>query len=246
MHLGTRCTFPFSLSRQCKILYRERRQMSSSSPSRGRKKRPLDNRIVISSSFSQLPLAAIRFRSISRSKFRCIGSRAACLFFVLFVVTLIVLLCFFSSSSSSLLLQIEFQANNYCDEQNKNEERTCSLVDRPVQLVRELSHSCLVNLLVCSLLVFQCSIINNIFIIMNFTLRSSSSTLHENERLTRNRPSSSTTALNRFLSFNDNASSSAENRRRSLQVSIFAGARRRTGRDLAPFFAYSPSLLLQI
>ena len=61
---------------------------------------------------------------------------------------------------------------------------------------------------------------------MNFTLRSASSSFNqENERLTRKRPTTTsttttTTALNRFLSFNENKSSSAENRRRSFQVNI--------------------------
>ncbi|CAF0785522.1 unnamed protein product [Adineta steineri] len=57
---------------------------------------------------------------------------------------------------------------------------------------------------------------------MSFTLRSTSNTFAENERLTRKRQtaSSSTTTtatLNRFLSFNENKSSSVENRRRLIQ-----------------------------
>ncbi len=59
---------------------------------------------------------------------------------------------------------------------------------------------------------------------MNFTLRSSSNPFNENERLTRKRQTTttttSTTSLNRFLSFNENKSSSVENRRRLLQVNI--------------------------
>jgi hypothetical protein len=56
---------------------------------------------------------------------------------------------------------------------------------------------------------------------MNFTLRSSSNPFNENERLTRKRqPTTTTTSLNRFLSFNENKSSSVENRRRLLQVNI--------------------------
>lgn len=59
---------------------------------------------------------------------------------------------------------------------------------------------------------------------MNFTLRSSSSSFNENERLTRKRQSTTTTTntLNRFLSFNENKSSSVENRRRLLQVNILS------------------------
>lgn len=52
---------------------------------------------------------------------------------------------------------------------------------------------------------------------MSLTLRSSSSSSHENERITRARQ---TTQLERFLSFNENKSSSVENRRRLLQVKI--------------------------
>jgi hypothetical protein len=59
---------------------------------------------------------------------------------------------------------------------------------------------------------------------MNFTLRSSSNPFNENERLTRKRQTTTTTTtattLNRFLSFNENKSSSVENRRRLLQVNI--------------------------
>ena len=62
---------------------------------------------------------------------------------------------------------------------------------------------------------------------MNFTLRSASSSFNqENERLTRKRPTTTTTTLNRFLSFNENKSSAAENRRRtSLQVNIASFSR---------------------
>jgi hypothetical protein len=57
---------------------------------------------------------------------------------------------------------------------------------------------------------------------MNFTLRSSSNPFNENERLTRKRQTTTTTTttLNRFLSFNENKSSSVENRRRLLQVNL--------------------------
>jgi len=58
---------------------------------------------------------------------------------------------------------------------------------------------------------------------MNFTLRSSSNPFNENERLTRKRQittTTKTTTLNRFLSFNENKSSSVENRHRLLQVNI--------------------------
>jgi len=50
---------------------------------------------------------------------------------------------------------------------------------------------------------------------MTLTLRSSSGNFHENERLTRARVNNPTT-FNRFLSFNDNKSATAENRRRLL------------------------------
>jgi len=57
---------------------------------------------------------------------------------------------------------------------------------------------------------------------MSFTLRSTSNPFNENERLTRKRQTTTTTTtpLNRFLSFNENKSSSVENRRRLLQVNI--------------------------
>ncbi|CAF4738203.1 unnamed protein product [Rotaria socialis] len=51
---------------------------------------------------------------------------------------------------------------------------------------------------------------------MSFALRSTSSSFHNNERLKRKRLTTST--LNRFASFNENKSSSAENRRRSFQL----------------------------
>ena len=65
---------------------------------------------------------------------------------------------------------------------------------------------------------------------MSFTLRSTSNSSIDNERLTRARQAAATaaaaetttttTTLNRFLSFNENQSSSAENRRRLLHVNI--------------------------
>ncbi|CAF3737156.1 unnamed protein product [Rotaria magnacalcarata] len=51
---------------------------------------------------------------------------------------------------------------------------------------------------------------------MSFALRSTSSSFHNNERLKRKRLTTST--LNRFASFNENKSSSVENRRRSFQL----------------------------
>jgi hypothetical protein len=71
---------------------------------------------------------------------------------------------------------------------------------------------------------------------MNFTLRSSSNPFNENERLTRKRQTTTptTTTLNRFLSFNENKSSSVENRRRLLQVNI-----KKTNFYFAPFKYFS-------
>jgi hypothetical protein len=71
---------------------------------------------------------------------------------------------------------------------------------------------------------------------MNFTLRSSSNPFNENERLTRKRQTTTTsTTLNRFLSFNENKSSSVENRRRLLQVN------KTHFRAICTFFSYFSS-----